>query len=112
MSGSHINKSACKKQNNNSFYSTREDQINKFLSQQVKMNIVIGAVLFERAIYSARYMWNDTQFGRAVIWKGTNELLSAEVTSVDGDVMSHHYLLLFIHCLSPQESLCAARFSV
>lgn len=104
MSGSNIKKSARKYQNNNSFYSASEDQINKFLSQQIKMNIVIGAVLFERAIYSARYMWNDTQFGRVVIWNGTNELLSAEVTSVDGDVMSRHYLLLFIHCLSPQES--------
>lgn len=49
MSGSHKNKSARKKQNNNSFYSASEDQINKFPSLQIKMNIVIGAVLFRRS---------------------------------------------------------------
>lgn len=96
MSGSHINRFAHKNQNNNSFYSTSEGQINTFLLLQIKMSNVIGReaerALLGWAIYSARYIRNDMQFGRVVIWNGTNQLLSAEVTSLDGDVMSHHYL--------------------
>lgn len=57
------------------------------------MNNVIGMeaerLLCGRAIYSARYMRNDMQFGRVVMSNGTNGLLSAEVTSVDGDVFHH-----------------------
>lgn len=57
------------------------------------MNNVIGMeaerLLCGPAIYSARYMRNDMQFGRVVISNGTNRLLSAEVTSVDGDVFHH-----------------------
>lgn len=111
MSGSPINRFAHKYQNNNSFYSTREGQINTFLLQQIKMNNVIGMeaerVFLGWAIYSARYMRNDVQFGRVVIWNGTNELLSAEVTSVDGAT-----IIYSLHLSSGVIWLCATRFNV
>lgn len=67
--------------------------------------------LLERAIYSARYMQNDMQFGGVVIWNGKNELLSVKV-----DLYGWwcNITLFFIHCIFPLEfsDIVLQRFNV
>lgn len=90
-------------------------KINKFLLQQTKMNYVKGIEaergLLGWAIYSARYIQNDMQFGRVVIWNGKNELLSVKV---DLCRWWCNITPLFIHNIFPLEfsDIVLQRFNV
>lgn len=63
------------------------------------------------AIYSARYMQNDMQFGRVVIWNGKNELLSVKV---DLCGWWRNITPLFIHNIFPLDfsDMMLRRFKV